>query len=306
VLRGKQLYLVYGRGRVSQGLLMFAINNRLVNYLEMATAATVMAQNNLSVQNVTVVTDKGSYSKLEPKYKKIADNVFDNILFQDTDYRAGKSNVRLFRDTSYHTEKAPWHNLSRNSAYSISPYEETILLDADYLVQSDRLDLLWGSEEDFRINKRAAFLGSNKNQERLIDPFSIPFYWATVIYFKKSERAELVFDLISHIKDNYEYYQLLYAFPYNFYRNDVVFGIAIHMLSGYLNDNEFHTLPFTYLHSFDSDELIQVDWLHLKFLVAAEGSHQFTLRDVKDIDVHVTNKFSICRHIDRILEVYYV
>ncbi len=299
--------MVYGRGKVSQGLLMFAINNRLVNYLEMATAATVMAQNNLSVQNVTVVTDKGSYSKLEPKYKKIADNVFDKILFQDTDYRGGKSNVRLFRDTSSHAQKSPWHNLSRPSAYSISPYEETILLDSDYLIQSDRLDLLWGSAEDFRINKQTIFLGSKK----LIDPFSIPLYWATVMYFKKSKRTELIFDLVFHIKDNYEYYRMLYDFRDDkighrgLYRNDFAFGIAIHTLSGYLDSNEFHTLPFTYLHSFDSDELIQVDWLHLKFLVA-EGPSHFTLRDVKGIDVHVTNKFSICRHIDRILEIYYV
>jgi len=216
-----------------------------------------------------------------------------------------QKNIRNYRDTASHREKAVWHNTTRYTAYEISPYEETILLDADYLVQSPNLDLLWGSEEEFRINKNIILLsGKDETKPRLLNPFSIPLYWATVIYFKKSEQAALIFNMVSHVKENYDYYRMLYDFRDRIYRNDNTFSIALHTLSGFLENNEFRSLPFDYLYSSDLDELIQVEKGSLKFLAGNPDNMNFTVMNVKDIDVHIVNKFSVCRHIDKLLEIY--
>lgn len=290
---------------MSKGYLIYALNNALINYLEMAIVSTTMIQHNLSEKKVTVVTDKGSYNRLKPEYKKIADNVFDSIIFQEPNWRMDKDNIRTYRDTVYHKDKAEWHNTTRYTAYELSPYEETILLDADYLTQSNRLDLLWGSNEDFRINRTVNLLsGKDEDKPRLLSSFSIPLYWATVVYFRKSEQAKLVFDVISHTKENYDYYKMLYGFRGGIYRNDNTFSIALHTLSGFLESNEFHSLPSKYLYSSDLDELIQVGPDYLKFLVGNSSSN-FTLVNIEGIDVHVINKFSVCRHIDQLLDIYY-
>lgn len=290
---------------MSNGFLIYALNNSLINYLEMAIVSTAMIQRNLSEKNVTIITDKGSYNRLGEKYKKIAGNIFDNIIFQEPNWRMDKNNIRTYRDTAYHKEKAEWHNTTRYTAYDLSPYKETILLDADYLTQSTNLDLLWGSEGNFRINRTVDLLsGQDEDKPRLLNPFSIPLYWATVVYFRKSEQAKLAFEVISYTKENYDYYRMLYDFRGGIYRNDNAFSIALHTLSGFLESKDFHSLPFRYLYSSDLDELIQVELGALKFLVADSNS-KFTLLNAKGIDVHVINKFSVCRHIDSLLEIYY-
>jgi len=173
------------------------------------------------------------------------------------------------------------------------------------LIQSPSLDLLWGSEEEFRINKNLILLsGKDEDKPRLLNPFSIPLYWATVIYFQKSEQANLIFNMVSHAQENYDYYRMLYDFRDRIYRNDNTFSIALHTLSGFLENNEFHRLPFDYLYSSDLDELIQVELGSLKFLVGNSDNMNFTVMNVKDIDVHTVNKFSVCRHIDKLLEIY--
>ena len=53
---------------------------------------------------------------------------------------------------------------------------------------------------------------------------------SAVFYFKKSEFAENLFNLIKHIKFNYKYYYALFNCTDKLFRNDFAFAIALHIL----------------------------------------------------------------------------
>ena len=68
---------------------------------------------------------------------------------------------------------------------------------------------------------------------------SLPYVWATVVLFRKTERAKLFFNLIGRIQRNYRYYRALYNIREGNYRNDYAFAIANCILSGYtLNEGQ--------------------------------------------------------------------
>ncbi len=173
----------------SKGLLFYAYNNEACNYVEMATAACSAARHyhGEEVQGA-IITDSDSWETLSGKIQKAARRVFNHIIFADLDYRIGKNNSRIFRDTNHAKQRASWHNGSRRLAYDLTPFDETLLLDSDYLTQSNGLTSVWGSVEDFMINRKVNMLSVKTDSSDLIAPFSIPLYWATAIYFQKTEQ----------------------------------------------------------------------------------------------------------------------
>ena len=67
----------------------------------------------------------------------------------------------------------------------------------------------------------------------------IPNCWATVMYYKKSRYAELIFAMWRHVQDNYIYYCGIYNIPNIPYRNDYALSIATHMLNGQIVHKKF-------------------------------------------------------------------
>ena len=62
---------------------------------------------------------------------------------------------------------------------------------------------------------------------------SLPYVWATVFAFRKTEKSKLFFDLISRIQKNYNYYKLLFNVDQRNFRNDYAFAMADIILNGY-------------------------------------------------------------------------
>jgi hypothetical protein len=68
---------------------------------------------------------------------------------------------------------------------------------------------------------------------------SLPYIWATVILFRKTEKSQLLFDLVGKIQRNYSYYRALYNIREGNYRNDYAFAIANNIINGYcLNEDQ--------------------------------------------------------------------
>ena len=61
------------------------------------------------------------------------------------------TNSRHFSDLGH----VVWHNLSRADAYDITPWDRTLLIDADYVVASDALGSLLESAQDFLAHRYA-------------------------------------------------------------------------------------------------------------------------------------------------------
>jgi hypothetical protein len=294
---------------MSKGFLIFAHNNEEVDYGKIAVCCSLMLKAHCKNNDVCLVTDQGTIDWL----KQSLGSDMVNYAFQHVrvlDYKVVKAiqAQRRFRDSMSTEKSLTWLNSTRSSAYEMSPFDETIMIDSDLLVQDNSFDLVWGNDEDILINRDVLTLEYKRpaiNEIRL-DSMGIPMYWATQVYFRKGDRAKQLFDLVDHIRERYDYYQYVYEFPGKLFRNDYAFSIAIHIMNGFLENNEIKSFPSSnILSSFDCDELIDVKKGALTFLVnSAEERWRYTLNNVKGITVHTMNKYSILRKADEIIEIY--
>lgn len=291
---------------MSRGFLMFAHNNEQIDYGLIALCNGLMIRDYYPDAGIALVTDAGTLNWLiESRGQSLVDSVFTHIIVEETDNSVQK---RRYLDTISTAHELPWHNKTRVQAYGITPFEETIMLDSDYLIGNDSLKHCWGSRSDIRMNKQVVTLDYEQPHmdERRLEPFGIAMYWATCVYFTKSEVSETFFNLVEHVKDNYDYYQHIYRFPGVLYRNDYAFSIAAHIMSGW-EEGCIDPLPVTkLLTSFDWDELVDVPTKgDFVFLVNDQQERwKFTFNRTSGLNVHVMNKFSIGRNAEKILALY--
>ncbi len=191
----------------SRGILAFASNTASIDYERIADLSLRLAQYHLNVP-IKVVTPPA----------------------QDQWY-----NFRKDVDTGQITN---WNNHSRYSAFESSPWDETIVIDADYLVLTARLNTLWNSLSPLLLCRQNRYLDAQDTMHPGIDPV-----WATVFYFKKNTRTQMFFDLVSRIQRNWNYYRVLYGIANLSFRNDFAFAMADQILNGY-TVSQPTTMPF--------------------------------------------------------------
>lgn len=273
---------------MSRGYLIYAYDNDLIRYSELAMCCAMLIQHNSVVKHVTMVTDQKSLENLRAKHGDVS--IFDQIIISEST----SDQIRRFRDSNHASHKLTWDNRSRVQAYEISPYEETILLDSDYLVMDKSLDAVWGTTSVMMANKSAISLLHTRldDSEVRLEPAGIPLFWATVVYFRKDPEVETFFNMMAVVKDNYAFYQHLYRFPGSLYRNDYAFSVAAHLLPTTVDDLPNKSI----MTALEDDDLIEADHEGLTFL-----SHGLLSR-VTGVSVHVMNKFSLMRHIEDIIE----
>lgn len=206
---------------MTKGCVIFAYDGAYP-YLQIATRAAELVQQHLHIP-VTLITDR--------EYDK---SVFDQVIVKP---RTDPEQLREFNG-----ELRPWHNQSRSTVYHLSPYDQTLLIDADYFMFNNTLRPIFDTNTDFACFGSTYELGLTQTLEKRIGATSIPMQWATVIYFTKSQLAESVFDFMAYIKQHYEFYSLLYGFRNHQFRNDYALSIALQTLTGY-NTGNYANLP---------------------------------------------------------------
>ena len=292
---------------MTRGVLMYAHNNPEIDYLKIACANALLVKKNLKVP-VALVTDSGT---IEWGKKSLTEEFinacFDNIIVVDKNYSF--NNNRNYADTSYNTKSLQFYNCNHWEAYELSPFDETLFIDGDYLIMSSALNACWGSMHDVMMNHKIySPIDQVKSYSKNIDDMGIKLYWATVIYFRKSDLAEHLFSLVRHIQENYPYYKELYYFSNGMFRNDYAFSIAIHMLNGF---SEFEPvvkeLPIPgLLMAWDTHDIHNITGINNIVLFAEKEGQKgsYILTRVKDQDVHLMNKWAINRHADRLISLY--
>jgi hypothetical protein len=143
-----------------------------------------------------------------------------------------------------------WRNANRYQAYELSPYDETLLIDTDYLVLDDSLLTLFDQADDYLIMSNNQT--PTENWQLDMGNTSLPYLWATVVLFKKTLKSKLFFDLVGRIQRNYHYYTKLYNIRERNFRNDYAFTIANNILNGYNISNQETHIPWTML-TIDTD-----------------------------------------------------
>lgn len=203
---------------MTTGALIFAFNNEQTDYLEMAAWSAQNIHRHLGIP-VAVVTDVKDTGR---------NRSFDQII----EARPATGGTRYFED---YKETVSWHNAGRTDAYVLTPWERTLVLDADYVVSSGQLRHIIDADSDFLCHRFAFDLaqGERLNELNQFGQHGLPMWWATVMMFRKSTTAQFIFDSMNMIKSNWQHYRDLYGIQKSTYRNDFALSIALGIVSGH-------------------------------------------------------------------------
>jgi hypothetical protein len=276
---------------MNRGVLLFAQNNAEIDYVKLATFSARQIKKFLDVP-VSIVTDSLD-AVTDPE-------VFDKIILIDAQL---EQNSRFFYDGSDKHSKLVWKNGARSNCYNLTPYDETLVIDVDYVVNSNFLNYCWNQPHDFLIYKEAYDLAQwrDNTEFNFVSDYSIPFYWATVFFFRKNKNTQSFFDVVSHVKVNWQYYKFVYQIDSSTFRNDFAFSIALHMMNGYTENNFAHVLPRKLFFATDTDFLLSIQHDKMQFLLRKNHTTtDYYPSTISNTDVHVMNKYSLLRVINDI------
>lgn len=289
---------------MTSGVLMFAHNNREIDYGMMAHVSARYIEKNLKVP-VSLVTDTGTVNWLNKKDANLI-SVFDKIILTD-DLTQPDTQDKRFYDGSIDYKKTSFKNGFRPRSFELTPYDKTLVIDTDVLIKNDRLKNIWDSESDFMINSKHVDLAHERNSAEFkrVSEYTVDFYWATAFYFKKTKWTETFFNLCQYINENYDYYRFIYQISYPIVRNDFIFSIAIHIMNGFSNKTIPQTLPAEIYYTLDRDELYQVNPDGTLIFLIEKKNHlgQYTLAKTDKQNIHIMNKYSFNRNTTKLLEV---
>jgi hypothetical protein len=285
---------------MTRGVLIFAHNSPDVDYGVMSIIAGGLAKKNLGV-SVSLVTDIGTLNWMEESGTLIkAKEVFENIIEVKRPYT---KNTRTLHD-GFESKVIPFVNSNRYSVWELSPYDQTLLIDSDYLIFSDRLNEYWEVDAPVMMAHSMTDLTGDRGGilDNRVSETGVHMFWATTVMFDKSPESQFFFKLVDFVKDNYIYYADLFRFNPKQFRNDIAFSVAKHIMNGF--ETEFaYTLP-PILTVFDKDILHTVNKDKLTFLVSQpQDVAAFWAATTNGTDVHVMNKQSIIRNKDSLLEL---
>ncbi len=284
---------------MTRGIVIYAHNSRSVDYSLMSIISGGLAKKHLKVP-VSLITDKFTLSWMKESgiYDK-ADEIFEHII---VDNSAQTNNSRKLYDGIDNTV-VPFLNFNRSSAWDLTPYERTLLIDSDFLIFSNRLSEYWDVDSDLLIGESIKDIYDNNRvgyHDRYISDVGIKLYWATTVMFTKNSKTKIFFDLVTHIKNNYQYYADTYRFDSKQFRNDIAFSVAKHILNGFEQIDTEDLPPVLTL--LDRDILHSVD-KKLTVLVSPRLDSNFCAATVSGVDIHVMNKQSIIRNKNALLEL---
>lgn len=282
-----------------RGMLMFAHNNGLFDYGKMAYASALGAVHHIDAP-ISLVTDEETWGNLLDGYPR-AEKLFDTPILIEHENK----HQRHFGLADGSAKKALYHNTSRLRAYELSPYDETLMIDTDVLIQDSSLENVWGSSACIRMNQKISelILGGGNTQVKLSDK-SLTTFWATICYFRKCKVTEDFFALSKYVKEHYEYYGALYGFSTSIMRVDFILTITAHIMSGYVNEASSVVEPLPTedtVFAWNKDIMIDVEEGRTTFLTKSDG-RDFPVATYRT--VHCMNKDSMMNMADRIIKTY--
>lgn len=225
---------------MSKGYVILAQNNKTDDYVKMAYASAMSIQlTQTEVKNVTLITDIPE--AVPQHYKKF----FDNIL------------PIQWYDDAFESE---WKIENRWKLYHLTPYDETVILDADMLFLSDvshwwpymsrNFDLLI-TDKVFTYRNE---LITDSYYRKVFKDNKLPNCYSAFTYFKKSDFAEEFWKLVELIVKDWKvfYGAFVKESKPKGLSIDIAFALAVKILG--IEDQVFSSLDiptFTHMKSRD-------------------------------------------------------
>ena len=254
---------------MTTGALIFAFNNEKTDYVAMAAWSARNIHRHLEIP-VAVVTNDEHHAEL---------SAFDQVIFSEPS-SGGSRNFEDYQAT------VTWHNAGRPDAYHLTPWHNTLLLDADYIVAGDNLRGICSNGRDLQAYSRSVDVHGRQDLDWFGNPL-MPMTWATVVQFHKCPQAKYIFDCMNMIKQHWQHYRDIYHIHSSTYRNDYSLSIAMNIVNG-------HVLPHNailgaLLNVYPSDTLTQThqDCYRITWTDSAGKKHHV---DLADQDLHAMGK----------------
>jgi len=259
---------------MSRGAILFAFNSSKYNYYAMAEHTAKRINHFLDLP-VTIVTDKNSLLS-KSKYS------FDKVITVEPDLNNTRDGI-------------PWINKGRYQAYELSPYDETLLLDVDYIVNSDKLLKCFDFYNDFCCHDTTSYLMQPNVVQEYLSSYSYKTLWATVVAFRKTNRAQQIFQTLEMVQKNYDHYANIHSFVAGVYRNDYALTLALRIVNGHTT-LPGDIIPWNLLHAGKNTSVFANtdDTFNTEYTVLYDNWQKGKIRKeyliIKDMDFHVMNK----------------
>jgi hypothetical protein len=267
---------------MTRGAVLFAHNTEKLDYFLMAENCAKRITTFLDIP-VTLITDENSIPKK-------VNNYFDDIILVEPD----KSNLK---------ESITYINKGRFNAFEYSPYDETIVIDVDYIINSDKLLKTFDLPTDFACHDSTSFLMQPNLPQEVLSSYSFNTLWASVMMFRKTKKVKQIFQCLEMVQNNFKHYSELHHFVSPTYRNDYALTIAVNIINGHLK-NKSNIIPWNLLHVGKNTKVIadEKSNINTKYIVIFDhwkkGKIKKEYIKIEDIDFHMFNK-------DNLLELIY-
>ena len=194
------------------GALLYAFNSD-IDYTKIALECAKRIREYLDIP-VSIVTDQ-----------PINNSTFDKEIIVS---KPSAKNYKYWQDTDKTTL---WHNAGRSGSLEVTPYERTLLVDIDYMINSNVLENLLNSTQSFFAHKNVMPV----TKQTTVETFGLhknTMWWATVVVFDKSQFSKDVFDMWQMVEQNYQHYANVFQFDGRKFRNDYALSIALLVANG--------------------------------------------------------------------------
>jgi hypothetical protein len=257
---------------MSTGAVILAFNNSATDYVGLACWSAANIRRHLGIPTA-VITDQPTDARLASV----------DCVIEATKLTGGQ---RYFED--YGTT-VDWHNAGRARVSELSPWDKTLLLDADYVVASDQLQTVLQSDQEFLCHSIAvdAARGHVMTGLNTFGNHKLPMAWATVIVYQKCQRAHMIFDCMTMIQNNWKHYCDLYGITKKTYRNDFALSIALNITNGH--SAAFDSIPWRLPSVQPGDKLIQHAQDHYQVFYKNSDSKQLR-HSIINQDFHAMGK----------------
>lgn len=215
---------------MSKGFLVLAQNTKTTDYVKQAYALALSLKNSNNY-GISLVTN----DEVPEEYKK----VFDNII------------PIPFGDNAANSE---WKVENRWKLYHVTPYDETIVFDADVLVFKN-LEYCWKFAKDKDLiftssvtNYKGQLVKDSPYRETFVRN-DLPNIYTGMFYFRKSKYSLDFFKLLEYISYNWQRFFIEVAPKHSqdFFSIDVAASIAVKLLG--IDDEVINkNSPFTFVH----------------------------------------------------------
>ena len=198
---------------MTTGALIFAFDSE-IKYSKLAVECASRIKKYLNIP-VTLITDK-----------LIDNTIFDNQVIVTRD---NGTNRRFFVDRNASTT---WFNFGRNTALELSPYDRTLLVDTDYMINSNDLLPFLNSSQPFLCH-RQVHSAHLKPKVQTFGTKNAHMWWATVVIFDcNSTFTQDVFAVWKMVEQNYYHYANIFGFDPRKFRNDFALSISLLLCNG--------------------------------------------------------------------------